>query len=80
MSFLGFVFVGLLAGWLAGRLVKGGGFGLVGNIGVGVVGALVGGFIARNLGLSVGSGFWGNLLTATLGSVVLLVLIRLIRK
>ena len=79
MSFLGFVFVGLLAGWLAGR-VKGGGFGLVGNIGVGVVGALVGGFIARNLGLSVGSGFWGNLLTATLGAVVLLVLIRLIRK
>ena len=80
MSFLGFVFVGFLAGWLAGLLVKGGGFGLVGNIGVGVIGALVGGFLSKYLGFSVGSGFWGNLLTATLGAVVLLVLIRLLRK
>jgi uncharacterized membrane protein YeaQ/YmgE (transglycosylase-associated protein family) len=80
MSFLGFIFVGLFAGWLAGHLVKGGGFGLVGNVAVGVVGALIGGFLARNLGFSVGSGFWGSLLTATLGAVVLLVLIRLVNK
>ena len=80
MSFLGFIFVGLVAGWLAGHLVKGGGFGLVGNIAVGVVGALIGGFLARNVGFSVGSGFWGSLLTATLGAVVLLVLIRLVNK
>ena len=45
-----------------------------------VVGALIGGFLARNLGFSVGSGFWGSLLTATLGAVVLLVLIRLVNK
>ena len=80
MSFLGFIFIGLLAGWLAGHLVKGGGFGLVGNIAVGVVGALIGGFLARNVGLSVGTGFWGNLLTSTLGAVVLLFLIGLISR
>ncbi len=80
MSFLGFIFIGLLAGWLAGHLVKGGGFGLVGNIAVGVVGALIGGFLARNVGLSVGTGFWGSLLTSTLGAVVLLVLIGLITR
>jgi uncharacterized membrane protein YeaQ/YmgE (transglycosylase-associated protein family) len=80
MSFLGFIFIGLIAGWLAGHLVKGGGFGFVGNIAVGVLGALIGGFLARNLGFSVAPGFWGNLLSATLGAVVLLVLLRLLKK
>lgn len=78
MEFLWIILVGLIAGWLASKLVRGGGLGLVGNIVVGVIGALLGGFLAGKLGFAAGTGFLGSILTATVGAVVLLVLLRLL--
>jgi uncharacterized membrane protein YeaQ/YmgE (transglycosylase-associated protein family) len=80
MEFLWFILIGLTAGWLAGQLMKGGGFGVVGDIVVGVIGALLGGFLFRTLGMSAGGGLLGSLIVAVIGAVVLLFLLRLIKK
>jgi len=80
MDFLWFILIGLAAGWLAGQLVKGGGFGLVGDIVVGVIGALLGGFLFTTFGVSTGGGLLGSLIVATIGAVVLLFGIRLIKS
>jgi uncharacterized membrane protein YeaQ/YmgE (transglycosylase-associated protein family) len=80
MEFLWFILIGLTAGWLAGQLMKGGGFGVVGDIVVGVIGALLGGFLFRTLGVSAGGGLLGSLIVAVIGAVVLLFLLRLIKK
>ena len=69
-----------LSGWLAGMLVKGGGFGLIGDLVVGVVGAFLGGFLFGALGISGGGGFIGSLVVATIGAVVLLFIVRLIKR
>ncbi|MGB0716200.1 MAG: GlsB/YeaQ/YmgE family stress response membrane protein [Phycisphaerae bacterium] len=79
MSFIGFLLIGLCAGWLASQFVKGSGSGLVANMIIGVIGAMVGGFLFDAVGLSA-SGTIGNLICATVGAVVLLVLLRAIRK
>ena len=75
-----FLLIGAIAGWLAGVLMKGGGFGLVGDIIVGVLGAVLGGWLFGVLGISVGGKWVGPLVTATVGAVVLLFVIRLIRN
>jgi len=80
MEFLWFILIGLTAGWLAGQLMKGGGFGVVGDIVVGVIGALLGGFLFRTLGMSAGGALLGSLIVAVIGAVVLLFLLRLIKK
>ena len=80
MNFVWFLIVGLVAGWLAGMLIKGGGFGLVGDLIVGVVGALLGGFLFSTLGVSSGGGLIGSIVVATIGAVVLLFLVRLIKR
>ncbi|MDR6886867.1 MULTISPECIES: GlsB/YeaQ/YmgE family stress response membrane protein [Variovorax] len=80
MSLLWFLVVGLVAGWLAGILVKGGGFGLVGDLIVGVVGAVLGGFLFSTFGVSMGGGLVGSLIVATVGAVVLLFIVRLIKS
>lgn len=72
--------VGAVAGWLAGQIVKGYGYGLLGNVVVGVVGAFVAGLILPRLGLGGGAGILGALIHATIGAVILLVLIRLIKR
>ena len=74
-----FLAIGAVAGWLAGTLMKGGGFGLLGNIIVGVTGAVVGGFVFGFLGISAG-GLIGSIVTATAGAALLLFLIGLIKK
>ena len=79
-SVLVFLIVGAIAGWLAGKIVEGYGFGLIGNIVVGIVGALIAGFILPRLGFGVGGGFFWAILHSTIGAIILLVLIRLIRK
>ncbi len=80
-SILIFLLVGAIAGWLAGQIVKGFGFGLVGNILVGIVGAFIAGALFPRLGLSFGGGgIIMAILHATLGAVLLLLLIRLIRR
>jgi len=80
MQFVWFVLVGLVAGWLAGMLVKGGGFGVVGDIVVGIVGALIGGFLFNSLGLGTGSGLLGAIIVATIGAIVLIFILRLIKR
>jgi uncharacterized membrane protein YeaQ/YmgE (transglycosylase-associated protein family) len=80
MEFVWFILIGLAAGWVAGQLMKGGGFGVVGDIIVGVIGALLGGFLFRTLGVSAGGGLLGSLIVAIIGAVVLLSLLRLIKK
>jgi len=72
--------VGAVAGWLAGVIVKGGGFGLIGDIVVGIVGAFVGGWLLPKLGVSLGVGLVAVIASATIGAVVLLLLLRLIRR
>ena len=74
-----FLLVGLVAGWLAGRIMKGKGFGLVGDLVVGVIGAFIGGWAFGLLGLFP-AGIVGTLITATIGAVILLWLIRLVKK
>ncbi len=73
-----FLIIGLAAGWIAGRLMKGRGFGLLGNLIVGVLGALMGGFLLGVLGVSAGGGLLGELFTSVLGAVVLLYLISFV--
>lgn len=75
-----FVLIGLIAGWLAGQLMKGGGFGVVGDIVVGIVGALLGGFLFSSLGVSAGGGMLGAIIVATIGAIVLIFLLRLIKR
>jgi len=79
MGLIAFLIIGALAGWLAGRFMKGGGFGLLINIVVGIAGSMFGGFVFDILGLS-SSGFIGTLVTATIGAVALLYIIKIIKK
>jgi uncharacterized membrane protein YeaQ/YmgE (transglycosylase-associated protein family) len=79
MEFLWFLLIGLAAGWLAGQIMKGGGFGLIGDMIVGVIGALLGGFLFGLLGIST-TGKLGALITATVGAIVLIFLLRLIKR
>jgi len=79
MSAIGFLVIGLIAGWLAGKIMRGGGFGLFGNLIVGAIGALVGGFTFGLLGLKAG-GFVGSLVPATVGAVILLWLIGILKS
>jgi uncharacterized membrane protein YeaQ/YmgE (transglycosylase-associated protein family) len=79
MGIILFCIIGLAAGWLAGKIMRGGGFGFGGNLAVGVLGALVGGLLFRVLGLSAES-LVGSLITATVGAIVLLWLAGLIRR
>jgi uncharacterized membrane protein YeaQ/YmgE (transglycosylase-associated protein family) len=72
--------IGAAAGWLAGLIVKGFGFGLIGNIVVGIVGAFVANLLFPRLGISIGSGIAGAIIHATIGAVILLFLIRLIKR
>ncbi|MGA2059617.1 MAG: GlsB/YeaQ/YmgE family stress response membrane protein [Thermoguttaceae bacterium] len=79
MHFLWFILIGIAAGWLAGQVMKGGGFGLLGDLVVGVIGALLGGFLFGLLGLTA-TGLLGSLITATFGAIVLLALLRLVKR
>lgn len=79
MEFIGFIIIGIIAGWLAEKLMKRD-HGLLTNLLVGVVGAFLGGFIARSLGIAIGDGFIGSLIIATLGAVLLLFVLGLIRR
>lgn len=74
-----FLIVGLVAGWLASVLVRGGSLGLVGNLVVGIIGAFLGGFVFGALGLAA-FGTLGSIIQATVGAVLLLVSIRALRK
>jgi uncharacterized membrane protein YeaQ/YmgE (transglycosylase-associated protein family) len=78
-SVLAWIVIGAIAGWLAGLLVKGYGFGLIGNIVVGILGAGIAGLLAPRLGLYTES-FGGNIIAALLGALILLFLVGLVRR
>jgi uncharacterized membrane protein YeaQ/YmgE (transglycosylase-associated protein family) len=78
MSWVWFLIVGVVAGWLAGKLTRGRGFGLVGDLVIGILGALVGGFLFGLLGV-VSFGLLGSIVTSTVGAVVLLWLVHRLR-
>jgi uncharacterized membrane protein YeaQ/YmgE (transglycosylase-associated protein family) len=79
MHLLWFLIIGIVAGWLAGQLMKGGGYGLIGDLVIGVIGAFIGGWLLGALGIYAG-GLIGTLVTATIGAVLLLFLVRLIKR
>jgi uncharacterized membrane protein YeaQ/YmgE (transglycosylase-associated protein family) len=79
-SLIVFLLVGLVAGWLASQLVRGGGFGLVGDLVVGVIGAFIAGYLFPRLGISLGSGIIGAIIAATIGAVILLFVLRAVKR
>ena len=79
-SLLIMLIVGAVAGWLAGLIVRGFGFGLIGNIIVGIIGAFIAGWLLPRLGIHIGRGMVGAIINATIGAVVLLVVLGLVRR
>jgi uncharacterized membrane protein YeaQ/YmgE (transglycosylase-associated protein family) len=79
MYLIWFLLVGLVAGWLAGQFMKGSGYGVVGDVLLGVVGAFVGGFLFRIVGLSA-HGTLGSIVMATIGAMVLVAVARALKK
>src|SRR5579862_6815173 len=79
-SIIVWLIVGAIAGWLAGMVVKGGGFGLIGDIVVGIVGAVIAGWLLPYLGIALGTGFVAAVIDAFIGAVILLVIIKLIKR
>lgn len=80
MSLLTFIIIGILAGWIASLLTRGGGMGIVGDFVVGIAGSIIGGYILDWFGFYPGHGFWGSVLTAIIGAVLLLFAIKLVKK
>ena len=79
-SLIVLIIVGAIAGWLAGIIVKGVGFGLIGNIVVGIVGAFIGSWLLPQFGIHIGGGIIAAVIDATIGAVILLVIIGLIKR
>lgn len=79
-SILILLLVGAVAGWLAGQIVSGYGFGLIGNIAVGIVGAFIAGLVLPRIGLTLGGGLIGTIIHATIGAVILLALLRVVKR
>ncbi|HEX4181273.1 MAG TPA: GlsB/YeaQ/YmgE family stress response membrane protein [Caulobacteraceae bacterium] len=78
-SIIAWLIIGAIAGWLAGVLVKGGGFGLVGDIVVGIIGAFIGGWLAGVLHIHIGTGWISSIITAAVGAALLLFILRAVR-
>ena len=80
VGWIGYIIIGAIAGWIAGKIVKGGGSGILMNIVIGVVGALIGGFLLSFFLNTAAGGWWFTLFTAVLGSVILLWILSKVRK
>ncbi|QRY50091.1 GlsB/YeaQ/YmgE family stress response membrane protein [Mycolicibacterium septicum] len=80
VGWIGYIIIGAIAGWIAGKIVEGGGQGILMNIVIGVIGALIGGFLLSFFLNTGGGGWWFTLFTAILGSVILLWLVGLVRN
>jgi uncharacterized membrane protein YeaQ/YmgE (transglycosylase-associated protein family) len=78
-NFLVILFVGLIAGWLASQMVRGAGLGLVGDLVVGIIGAFIGGWLLPRLGIQFGVGLIAAIFDATIGAILLLLVVRLVR-
>jgi uncharacterized membrane protein YeaQ/YmgE (transglycosylase-associated protein family) len=79
-SLLVIIFVGIVAGWLAGLIIQGTGFGLIGDLIIGIVGAFIGDWMLPRLGIHLGFGLISAIINATIGAIVLLLIIRLVRS
>jgi uncharacterized membrane protein YeaQ/YmgE (transglycosylase-associated protein family) len=80
VGWIGYIIIGGIAGWIAGKIVKGGGSGILMNIVIGIVGALIGGFLLSFFVDTAAGGFWFTLFTAILGSVILLGVVGMVRR
>jgi uncharacterized membrane protein YeaQ/YmgE (transglycosylase-associated protein family) len=78
-SLLVILFVGLVAGWLAGQIVRGTGFGIIGDLIVGILGAFIGSWLLPQLGIHLGTGVISAIVNATIGAILLLLIVRLVR-
>jgi uncharacterized membrane protein YeaQ/YmgE (transglycosylase-associated protein family) len=79
-SIIVILFVGLVAGWLAGKIVRGTGFGIIGDILIGIAGAFVSTLIFPRLGFHLGSGLLSEIIYSAIGAVILLLVVRLVRS
>jgi uncharacterized membrane protein YeaQ/YmgE (transglycosylase-associated protein family) len=79
-SIIAWLVIGAIAGWLAGTFVKGGGFGLIGDIVVGIIGAFIGGWLAGVLHFHIASGWINGIITAAIGAILLLIILRAVRR
>jgi uncharacterized membrane protein YeaQ/YmgE (transglycosylase-associated protein family) len=80
MGVIVWLIVGAIAGWLAGLIVKGGGFGLIGNIVVGIIGAIVAGWILPLFGVLIGGGFFAQVINAAIGAIIVLLVVAFIKR
>jgi uncharacterized membrane protein YeaQ/YmgE (transglycosylase-associated protein family) len=80
VGWISYIIIGAIAGWIAGKIVKGAGSGILMNIVIGIVGALIGGFLLSFIMNTAGGGWWFTLFTAILGSVILLWVVGLVQK
>ena len=79
-SVLVILVVGLIAGWLAGKIVRGTGYGIVADLCLGIIGAFIGEWLFPRLGIHFGSGVGPAIISATLGAIILLIVLRLIHR
>jgi len=79
-SIVAIIIIGGIAGWLAGQLVQGFGFGLIWNIVIGIIGAFIGVALLMRLGIVPFAGFFGSIINATIGALVLLLIVGLVRR
>jgi uncharacterized membrane protein YeaQ/YmgE (transglycosylase-associated protein family) len=79
-SLLVILLIGAIAGWLAGQIVQGTGYGLIGDIVIGIIGAFIASLLFPSLGIHLGVGIVGEIVSATIGAVILLVVMRLVRR
>jgi uncharacterized membrane protein YeaQ/YmgE (transglycosylase-associated protein family) len=79
-SVIAWLIVGAIAGWIAGKVVRGGGFGLIGNIVVGIIGAVIAGWLLPQLGIALGFGIVRAIVNAAIGAIILLVILSLVRR
>jgi uncharacterized membrane protein YeaQ/YmgE (transglycosylase-associated protein family) len=80
MHLIWFLLIGLIAGWLTGIIMRSGGYGLFGDLILGVIGAFVGSWLFGVIGIGAGSGFLGSVICATIGAVLLVFLLRLLKR
>lgn len=78
-SWFWWIVIGVVAGWLAGQVMKGSGYGLLGDLVIGAIGGYIGGWLFGKLGIATGSGPVGAIITATIGAILLIVVLRALR-
>jgi uncharacterized membrane protein YeaQ/YmgE (transglycosylase-associated protein family) len=78
-SLIVILFVGLIAGWLAGKIVRGAGFGIIGDIVIGIIGAFIASWLFPQLGFHLGTGLLSEIIYSAIGAIILLLIVRLVR-